>query len=166
MERLTHYIPMIINIFSSMYFYLKNRRLQDFVELYIYRALCKSNLQRLQMKESRTQTGQGNGFITMSHKNQVPNRLQESRDFLQEERSYLGVLVSLLLIAKVSLTTLKREFKLYEMTVSYLAHNTVLAQLVFWSGTYSQQFDTDYPPHTYRAAQQVKQVTIIFKCSL
>lgn len=45
--------------------------------------------------------------------------------------------------------------------------HTVLAQVCFWSGTCLQHFfGTGNAPHTYRAAQQVKQVTIISKCSL
>jgi len=100
----------------------------------------------------------------MSHKNQAPKRLQWGRDFLQQK--LLGRFGFLTIDCKSISHYLKNRIQALRDDNTLPDTYTVLAQLVFWSGTSAQCFfGTDYAPHTYRAAQRVKQVAVMFKCS-
>lgn len=87
--------------------------------------------------------------------------------FLTEGGTFLGCFgFSITHCQSASHYLKKRIQALYDDNIPPDTHS-VLAQVVFWSGAYLQHFfGTHSAPHTYRAAQQVKQVTIISKCSL
>lgn len=128
------------------------------MQLYIYTALYK-------LTQANTQIRVMDSMLCLT-KRDTKKALME-QGFLTEGETLLGCFgCSSINCQNTSHYLKKRIQALCDDSIPPNTHS-VLAQVVFWSGTYLQHFfGTSNAPHTYRAVQQVKQVTIISKCSL